>query len=143
MQKKTFLLTFAFQMIRKEILIFIVCLLTAFILWIVHQLNQTYIRPYHFNTNITQIPNIYEKDSDSIHLKITVKGSGLKIILLENYFPEKINIPFNKLKKLNKKGLFLIRTQSILENKSFPVKIKITELQPDTISIQLKSKKKK
>lgn len=128
-------------MIRKEIILFLICLLISFILWMIHQLNQTYIREYNINTYITEIPKVYEQDSILFPIKIKVKGSGLKIVLLENYFPEKIDIPFKKLKKLNSKKLFLLDADNISDDKHFPVKIKIIEIEPDTIRINFKKKK--
>lgn len=126
----------------NKIAVFIICLIIAFALWVIHHLNQTYIRQYHLNAIVTQVPSKYEKDSIYIPLKIQVKGSGIKILLLENYYPDKIYIPFKKLKKTNKKGLFLIENHVISDNSQIPVKIKIQEVLPDTISIQLKNKDK-
>lgn len=130
-------------MIRKEILIFIVCLFIAFAWWVVHQLHQTYIREYHLNSFIVQVPEVYEQDSIPLSLKVRVKGSGLKIVLLENYFPEKIYIPFKKLKKLNKKRLFAIPPEIIEGNESMPVNVKVLNIEPDTIRIEFKNKSKK
>lgn len=133
-------------MIRKEILIFGICVCIALALWIIHQLNQTYIRQYHLNAVIVDMPASYEQDSIVIPMRITVKGSGLKITLLESYYPEKIAIPFKNLKRVNKKGLFLIKNESISENEQFPVKIKVLEIQPDTVRIKFSTqniKKKK
>ncbi len=133
-------------MIRKEILIFGICVFIALVLWIIHQLNQTYIRQYHLNAVIVDLPKSYEQDSIVVPMKITVKGSGLKIILLESYYPEKIAISFKKLKRVNKKGLFLIKQESISENEQLPVKIKVLEVQPDTVRIKFSTqniKKKK
>lgn len=133
-------------MIRKEILIFGICVFIALALWMIHQLNQTYIRQYHLNAVIVGLPKSYEQDSIVISMKMTVKGSGLKIILLESYYPEKIVIPFKNLKRVNKKGLFLIKNESISENEQLPVKIKVLEIEPDTVRIQFSNqsiKKKK
>lgn len=130
-------------MLKKELTIFMICLFIATLWWMIHQLNQTYIRQYHLNVYIVQIPEFYEQDSIYVSARIKVKGSGLKIILLENYFPERICIPFKKLKRLNKRNLFAIGTQNIQSHESFPVNIKITELHPDTLSINFKAKKKK
>ncbi|GIV29764.1 MAG: hypothetical protein KatS3mg028_0830 [Bacteroidia bacterium] len=130
-------------MIKRNLLVFIVCLIIAFGLWIIHQLNQTYIREYGIDAVITNIPKAYEQDSILIPLKIKVKGSGLKILLLENHLPPKVHIPFKELKNVNKKKLYSIRTESISDNDQFPVKIKILEIQPDTIRINFKTKKNK
>lgn len=130
-------------MIRKELLVFLICLLIAFLWWIIHQLNQTYIRQYQVNSYIVGVPKTYDKDSIYILLNIKVKASGLKIVLLENYFPEKIFIPFSQLKKVNKKKLFLIKEESITENPSFPVKVKLLQIHPDTIQIDFSTFKKK
>ena len=129
-------------MIRKEALIFSLCLVISFVLWGVHQLNQTYIREYHLKTFIVDIPDEYERDSLFVDLKIKVKGSSFKILLFEKYFPEKIFISFKKLKRVHRKPLFFISDKSILENKDMPVKIKVIEIQPDTISMVYKNKKK-
>ncbi len=130
-------------MIKREVVVFIICLITAFVWWVIHQLNQTYLRQYNLNAVIVKVPKVYEQDSIHIPLKIKVKASGLKIILLENYYTEKIYISFRELKKINKKGLFFIDAHTISENKSFPVKVKIQEVTPDTIRINFKNKKKK
>lgn len=128
---------------RKEIAVFLICIIISFAWWVIHQLNQTYIRQYHINAVITQVPDAYEQDSIVFPVKITVKGTGLKVVLLENYFPENIYIPFKKLKRLSKKKLFSIPPESISENELLPVKIKVLEIQPDTISISFNTKKRK
>lgn len=115
----------------------------SFILWIIHQLNQTYIRNYDTNVVIYNVPDVYQQDSIHVSLKIKVKGSGLKIKLLEKYLPHQIYIPFNKLKRINKKGLYSIRNENISENDHFPVRINILEIQPDTISIKFDKTSKK
>lgn len=130
-------------MIKKEIIVFIICLIIAFIWWVIYQLNQVYVRQYNTNVIINEVPILHEKDSIYIPVRIKVKGSGLKIVLLENYFPERIVIPFKKLRKLSKKGLYAIESEAISENEQFPVKIKVIEIQPDTIHIGLKYKKRK
>jgi hypothetical protein len=130
-------------MIKKNLIVFIVCLIIASGLWIIHHLNQTYTREYGIDAVITHIPKAYEQDSMLIPLKIKVKASGLKIILLENHLPSKIYIPFKDLKVVNKKKLYSIHTESISNNEQIPVKIKILEIQPDTIRINFKTKKNK
>ncbi|GIV26588.1 MAG: hypothetical protein KatS3mg027_0402 [Bacteroidia bacterium] len=130
-------------MIRKDIIVFVICLMISFILWIIHQLNQTYIRNYDTNVVIYNVPDVYQQDSIHVSLKIKVKGSGLKIKLLEKYLPHQIYIPFNKLKRINKKGLYSIRNENISENDHFPVRINILEIQPDTISIKFDKTSKK
>ncbi|HPQ08178.1 MAG TPA: hypothetical protein PK995_03035 [Bacteroidia bacterium] len=129
-------------MIRKEILVFIICFIVAFAWWVVHQLNQTYIREYNINTVIVKVPESYDQDSIVVNTKIKVKGSGLKIVLLENYLPENIYLPFKKLKKAKKK-VFTIPYDAISENEQFPVKLKILEITPDTIRIEFNKNQKK
>lgn len=126
----------------KKIVVFVVCLIIAFLMWVVHQLNQTYIKQYNFHVIITQVPAAYEKDSIYLSLKIEVKGSGSKILLLENYYPEAIYVPFKKLKRINKNGMFYIDPHAISDNGQFPVKIKVQKIIPDTITIHLKDKHK-
>ncbi|MCX7729570.1 MAG: hypothetical protein N2203_08880 [Bacteroidia bacterium] len=129
---------------KKEIVVFLICLLIAFVLWIVHHLNQTYIRQYSIISKVVQVPSSYEGDSIEIPLKITIKASGIKVLLFENRFPEYIYIPYTQLKKIKKSGkktVFYISKDNIVNNKSFPVKVKITEISPDTISINFKNKK--
>jgi hypothetical protein len=108
----------------------------------VHQLNQTYIREYNINTVIVKVPESYDQDSIVVNTKIKVKGSGLKIVLLENYLPENIYLPFKKLKKAKKK-VFTIPYDAISENEQFPVKLKILEITPDTIRIEFNKNQKK
>lgn len=127
-------------MIRKDLIIFSICLIVSLLLWIIHQLNQIYYRNYETNIVIYDIPEAYERDSIFIPVKIKVKGSGLKIILLEKYLPHQLYVPFNKLKRINKKGLYSIRNENISENEHFPVRINILEIQPDTISIKFEKK---
>jgi len=130
-------------MIRKELLVFLICLVIAFLWWIIHQLNQTYIRHYQVNTYIVNVPKSYDKDSIHIPLNIKVKASGLKIVLLENYLPKKIFIPFNQLKKISKKKFILLKEEAITKNPAFPVKVNVIQIHPDTIQINLSNSKNK
>jgi len=129
-------------MIKREILVFIICFIIAFVWWVVHQLKQTYIREYNINTIIVDVPENFEQDSIVVNTKIKVKGSGLKIVLLESYLPENIYLSFKKLKK-NKKKVYTIPYDAISENEQFPVKIKILEIVPDTIKIDVNKNQKK
>lgn len=129
---------------KREIIVFLICIIIAFLMWVVHHLNQTYIRQYTILSKIIDVPSSYEQDSIEIPLKITIKASGIKTILFENYFPEYVYIPFTELKKVKKSGkknLFFISKDNITSSKNFPVKIKILEIVPDTIGLNFKNKK--
>ncbi len=128
--------------VKKELFIFIICLLVSFLLWVIHQLNQTYIGNYNINVCIVQIPESYSEDTIIHPIKIEIKASGLKTLMIERYVPDTLYLPFRVLKKTSKKNVYQISSAAISGSDVFPVKFKLMRINPDTVYIPFKLKKK-
>lgn len=114
---------------------FFICIAVSSLLWLLHALNTIYdysiIVPVSFKNlpqnkiPISQIPN---------HLKLDLKASGLKLLLISANNPfSQIDIDFNRLKTTNKQNNYVLESGSINFISSIKFVADINHITPDTL----------
>ena len=120
---------------NKRINVFILFLLSAFVILIFTKLSKQYTKTIPFEIEKLNVPQENVILNDSITLNITIKTHGFK--WLKYYFSKpKIKIDFNN--DVNKKEDVFVwnKSKSFLNNTQFDKQVEILSITPDPIAFR-------
>lgn len=120
---------------------FFICLLIATALWLLHSLNTVYTKQFVIPVEFTNYPLNKVAVSDiPKELKVSVKASGLKLLLIELKEPfASVKMDFNEIKSdLNRNRYYLSSNINGIQ-KLFQFKTDIKNVYPDTIAFVSKA----
>ena len=117
---------------NRRINVFLLFLLSAFIILIFSKLSKEYTKTVAFNIEKTNVPQKYIILNDSIKLNVTLKTHGFKWIKYAFNRP-KIKVDFNK--DVYRKDAYFVwhKSKAFLNNTQFDKQVEILNISPDTL----------
>lgn len=115
---------------------FFICLLIASALWLLHSLNTVYSKQYDVPVTFINYPhNKLMTNEAPKSIRVMLKASGLKLLLIELYKPFALTtLDFKEMKSDLNRNRFYLSSASAQIQQTFKFKADIKAVYPDTIA---------
>ncbi|MBS1637303.1 MAG: hypothetical protein JST26_15390 [Bacteroidetes bacterium] len=123
----------------QKVVTFLICLLVAALLWLVHALNRNYKYTLSIPVKFTNLPVnkvIIGELPDKLQFEIKTSGLKLAFIILKRHYNELL-IDFNTLKSNAKSQAYSLSTGNLNLNSSINFDVDIIKIRPDTLFFSL------
>lgn len=123
----------------KKVGTFLICLLIAALLWLVHALNRNYKHTISVPVKFINLPAnkvIIGELPDKLQFDIKTSGLKLAFMLMKDHYNE-LQIDFNSLKSNAKSQAYSLSTGNLNLNSSLNFDVEVVKIRPDTLFFSL------